>query len=78
MPLYEYACDQCKCKFELLRSFGRADDPPECPQCHHLGGRRLVSNFAAMSKGSDGAATSVGGGSSCGSCSSSSCAGCRG
>ena len=31
MPLYEYSCDKCSRKIELLI---RGDEKPECPHCH--------------------------------------------
>lgn len=77
MPLYEYMCDDCGCKFELLRRFSQSDDPALCPHCERNHGRRLISTFAALSKGSDGVTSSVSGSSSCGSCAATSCAGCR-
>lgn len=76
MPLYEYACGECKTKFELLRTFSRADDPAACPSCGAERGRRLLSVFASFSRGEAGEMTSVGG-SGCGSCSATSCATCR-
>ena len=77
MPLYEYSCDNCQCRFELLRSFGQVDGPTECPQCHQGDCRRLLSLFAAISTDSDGAVSSVAGSSSCTGCSATSCAGCK-
>nr|MBC7243751.1 zinc ribbon domain-containing protein [Chloroflexota bacterium] len=77
MPLYEYICDRCQCKFELLRSFSKADEPAVCPNCESPGARRLLSIFAALSKGSDGTTTSVAGGGSCAACAATSCAGCK-
>lgn len=50
MPLYEYQCDACGCRFELIRKFS---DPPleACPTC---GGavRKLMSSPAIQFKGS--------------------------
>lgn len=50
MPLYEYQCESCDKRFELIRKFS---DPPltECPTC---GGpvRKLVSSPAFQFKGS--------------------------
>jgi putative FmdB family regulatory protein len=50
MPLYEYQCDACGRRFELIRKFS---DPPldACPTC---GGavRKLVSSPAFQFKGS--------------------------
>ena len=31
MPLYEYSCEKCSRKVELLI---RGDEKPECPHCH--------------------------------------------
>ena len=31
MPLYEYSCEKCSRKIELLV---RGDEKPECPHCH--------------------------------------------
>ncbi|MGQ9494344.1 MAG: FmdB family zinc ribbon protein [Anaerolineae bacterium] len=77
MPLYEYICDACGCRFELLRSFSKADEPVVCPNCTAPSARRLLSTFTALSKGSDGTTTNVTGGSSCASCAATSCAGCK-
>jgi putative FmdB family regulatory protein len=50
MPLYEYECEQCGHRFELIRKFS---DPPldACPKC---GGpvRKLFSSPAIQFKGS--------------------------
>ena len=77
MPLYEYLCDSCGCRFEVLRKFSEADAPTACPQCRIPGARRLLSMFAAVSRAGDGIATTVAGGSSCASCATTSCAGCK-
>ncbi|MBI2953747.1 MAG: zinc ribbon domain-containing protein [Chloroflexi bacterium] len=76
MPLYEFSCSRCSHKFELLRSFGSADDAATCPCCGAGEARRLISTFASFSKSAGGATQSIGG-SSCSSCSSSSCATCH-
>jgi putative FmdB family regulatory protein len=50
MPLYEYACDQCHHRFEVIRKFS---DPPleTCPECGgHV--RKLLSSPAIQFKGS--------------------------
>jgi len=77
MPLYEYVCEECQYKFDLLRGFACADDPAICPRCERPSGRRLLSRFAAVSKGGDGSSTSIAGSGSCASCGASSCAGCK-
>lgn len=76
MPIYEYNCGDCQSKFELLRSFSRADDPAECPSCATGLGSRLVSRFASFSKSASGEVSSVGGG-GCAGCAATSCATCH-
>lgn len=75
MPIYEYRCAACGCKFERLRSMSAADSPTTCPDCGGSSAERLLSRFAALSKGDGGTTTSIGGG-GCGGCSGSSCASC--
>jgi len=50
MPIYEYQCDACGKRTELLQ---KISDPParECPECGHEGLRRLVSAAAFHLKG---------------------------
>ncbi len=40
MPLYEYFCQTCSQKIELLI---RRDEKPECPHCHSTKLTKLVS-----------------------------------
>ena len=51
MPLYEYQCDACGARFELIRKFS---DPPvtKCPTCGEEKVRKLVSSPAFQFKGS--------------------------
>jgi putative FmdB family regulatory protein len=50
MPLYEYQCDSCGHRFEVIQKF--SDPPPEaCPRCHGTV-RKLVSSPAFQFKGS--------------------------
>jgi putative FmdB family regulatory protein len=51
MPLYEYECDACGNRFELIRKFS---DPPltTCPKCGEERVRKLVSSPAFQFKGS--------------------------
>ena len=51
MPLYEYQCDACGTRFELIRRFS---DPPltTCPNCGEEKVRKLVSSPAFQFKGS--------------------------
>ncbi len=76
MPIYEYSCTACEDKFELLRPMSQADSDAICPRCNNEA-HRILSMFAAISKGSGGESVPISGGSNCGSCSSSSCASCH-
>jgi len=51
MPLYEYLCDACGARFELIRKFS---DPPleACPTCGGGPVQKLVSSPAFQFKGS--------------------------
>ena len=40
MPLYEYSCEHCSRKIELLV---RGDEKPECPHCHSTKLTKLLS-----------------------------------
>jgi putative FmdB family regulatory protein len=50
MPVYEYICDNCSCRFEIKQGF---KDRPEatCPQCNKPA-RRLISSVPIIFKGS--------------------------
>ncbi|MHB0879216.1 MAG: FmdB family zinc ribbon protein [Anaerolineae bacterium] len=73
MPLYEYQCQDCSARFERLRTASNCDST-ECSTCGSAHTRRLLSRFAAHSKGSGGSHTIGGGG--CGSCAGGHCASC--
>lgn len=50
MPLYEYECDNCGHRFEVIQKF--SDDPvTECPKCQGTV-RKLLSSPAIQFKGS--------------------------
>jgi putative FmdB family regulatory protein len=82
MPIYEYRCESCAEKFEVLTRFAERDTAQVCPACESNKTRVLVSSFAFASGGessssslSDFASESTGGGccgGACGSCGSSS------
>jgi len=74
MPLYEYYCRHCQSRFELLRPVARMDEAAACPE-GHAGGERVLSTFAAMTRGEEGV-SSFGGGGGCGGCAGGNCAGC--
>jgi putative FmdB family regulatory protein len=79
MPIYEYRCESCSGKFELLTRFAERDTAQACPACESTRTRVLVSSFAvaggeSLESMDFGASESTGGGccgGSCGSCGSS-------
>lgn len=78
MPIYEYQCSECGCKFEKRRPIDQADAAIACPQCGCEHARRGLSRFAAFSKGSGGTTSAVAGSGGCSGCSSHSCGTCGG
>ncbi|OGS24505.1 MAG: hypothetical protein A2297_05130 [Elusimicrobia bacterium RIFOXYB2_FULL_48_7] len=62
MPIYEFSCQKCGKKFELLLFTG---DVPECPDCGNKGLTKHMSVFSAHGVGSGPASA---GGSGCGNC----------
>ena len=76
MPIYEYTCTDCDLTFELMRPFSEADKDAPCPRCHNRA-RRIMSACVCLSKNSSGETSRVSGsGSSCDTCSDSSCTTC--
>jgi putative FmdB family regulatory protein len=57
MPIYEYRCDACERRFEVLTSFAERERPHTCPSCESVRTRVLVSSFAAI--GGDGELSST-------------------
>ncbi|HEX9117152.1 MAG TPA: zinc ribbon domain-containing protein [Anaerolineae bacterium] len=79
MPLYEYVCDDCQARFEVLRSMGQSSLAVACPRCHGANARKMISAFAAISKDSAGGSRMVASssaGCNCGGCSGGSCSSC--
>ena len=71
MPLYEYTCQDCGCKFDTLRAIKNADATIECQHCHSTNTHRKISSFFAKSEGRTLTTSS-----NCGSCSGGSCSCC--
>src|SRR5260370_37686463 len=46
MPIYEYRCESCSGKFEVLTRFAERDTSQICPSCESTKTRELVSSFA--------------------------------
>ncbi len=51
MPIYEYECEKCACRFELKRSFSQDEGSPCCPMCRGKV-RRIFSPSLILFKGS--------------------------
>lgn len=50
MPIYEYECCQCCTRFERI-VFSGEEATPECPECHGVEVRRLISAGAVRPHG---------------------------
>jgi putative FmdB family regulatory protein len=70
MPIYEYRCESCSEKFEVLTRFAERDRAQVCPACESTTTRVLVSSFAFAggpeSSVSDFTSEAGGGGGCCG------------
>ncbi len=71
MPIYEYRCEDCSDRFEVLTSFAERDRAQVCPTCESRKTRVLVSTFASLGGDADDApadfgSMSAGGGCACG------------
>jgi putative FmdB family regulatory protein len=53
MPIYEYRCDACEGRFEVLTSFSERDGGQVCPSCESTRTRVQVSSFAAIGAGNE-------------------------
>jgi putative FmdB family regulatory protein len=74
MPIYEYVCNDCGERFEILRSIKDADSPLLCNTCQSNKTHRALSVFFAQS----GSKIIAGNGSSgCSGCSTGSCSSCN-
>jgi len=76
MPIYEYFCEKCKNRFELMRPFALSQEDADCPKCHGTS-KRILSRCYTRTGNQHGVANgSSGAGSSCSSCSSGNCGSC--
>ena len=76
MPIYEYACPDCHCQFELMRPISKSAEAVACPECRKPSKRKL-SAFSSVSRSAGGMTTPIAGaGGGCAGCSSSSCSTC--
>lgn len=72
MPIYEYICQNCQKRFEVLVSLN-SKAKVTCPDCSSDRVKRMVSSFGIGGGGS----RIKGGSGSCSSCSSHSCSTCK-
>ena len=63
MPIYEYRCEKCGSRFDVLQRVGEDGKHLRCPKCGHEKVEKQFSAFAT----SGGSPHVSGGGSSCGS-----------
>ncbi len=76
MPIYEYVCNKCKNKFELMRPLSKASESVSCPKCQNKA-ERILSRCYSFSTDEGGIPKEVGGkGGSCASCTSGTCSSC--
>ncbi len=76
MPIYEYVCSGCGCKFEQMRPFSQANEKSSCPTCHSPAPRKM-STFASFTRGASGESKAVAGtGGGCSGCGATSCGTC--
>ena len=76
MAIYEYVCNNCGHRFDMMRSMKDADAPASCKNCESRQTKRALSVFFASSAGRAVTAKSGGNcsggcggcGGSCGSC----------
>lgn len=48
MPIYEYRCNACRRRFNVLVGVIAQDDPLQCPHCGSIDVTRLISRFARL------------------------------
>lgn len=75
MPIYEFGCNNCGCKFEEIVFGNQA--APSCPQCGSEDTTKLISACCRQKKGGSGDDFSMpSGGGGCAGCSGGNCASC--
>lgn len=73
MPIFEYRCENCNTKFEVLHKSINHLDEVICPNCNSTKSKKLLSTFSASVNGSSSSFDNY----SAGSCESGTC-GCGG
>lgn len=72
MPIYEFCCEPCELRFEVLTTISRASETT-CPECGSGEVKRVMSTFS--SRTADGCGHSSHGG-GCSGCASGNCGNC--
>lgn len=60
MPIYEYKCQKCGHRFEVLQRIGGDGSTLKCPSCDAPKPEKMISAFASNAAGSLGAPVSSG------------------
>jgi putative FmdB family regulatory protein len=76
MPIYEYRCESCAGKFDVLTRFAERDAAQVCPSCESTKTRVLVSSFAFASGGETSSVSDFTSESSAGGCCGGACGSC--
>jgi putative FmdB family regulatory protein len=76
MPIYEYRCESCAERFEVLTGFAERDTAQMCPACESTKTRVLVSSFAFASGSGESSLSDFAGESSGGGCCGGACGSC--
>lgn len=71
MPIYEYTCQECDTRFEVIRTMKDADADLACENCQSHAVKRSLSLFNASSEG-----RSITSHQGCQQCSGGSCSSC--
>lgn len=54
MPIFEYKCDDCGNKFEVLHKSSVNLEEVKCPKCESINYKKLLSSFSASTNSSSG------------------------
>ncbi|MFO7525867.1 MAG: zinc ribbon domain-containing protein [Ignavibacteriaceae bacterium] len=52
MPVFEYKCNDCNSKFEVLHKSSVNQEDVSCPECNSIHNKKLFSSFSASVEGS--------------------------
>ncbi len=52
MPIFEYKCEKCETRFEVLHKTQNNENEITCPKCNSVENKKLFSAFSASVSGS--------------------------